>query len=134
MLLLLVLACHRPPEPVAAVATPPAPSIEAPPVPIAAPGSVEEDVPADVSYVVRANAGDLRLCYERELKADPSVAGRVDAEWTIASGRAVGVRVVENTTGNEPLAACVTEAIARWSFPPELEGEVAWPFLFRPRS
>jgi hypothetical protein len=133
MLLLLVLACHRPPEPAAAAATPPAPSLEAPPVRIAEPGSTEEAA-ADVSTVVRANAGDLRLCYERELKADPSVAGRVDAEWTIERGRAVGVRVVENTTGNEQLGACVTEAIARWSFPAALEGAVAWPFLFRPRS
>lgn len=131
MLLLLVLACHRPPE---AVATLPASSREAPPVQIASPGPVDEEGPADVSHVVRANAGDLRACYERELKADPSVAGRVEAEWTIARGRAVGVRVVENTTGNEPLAACVTEAISRWSFPAALEGEVAWPFLFRPRS
>jgi hypothetical protein len=84
-----------------------------------------------VESVVKGRSGELNFCYESELKADPGLSGRVEAEWNVAGGRVTMVKIVSNTTGNSALGTCMEKKIKRWRFGPEVQGIVNWPFVFR---
>ncbi len=87
-----------------------------------------------VKKVVQSKSGQLKYCYEQQLKEDPSLAGRVEVEWNVTGGRVTAVSIFANTTGNQALAQCIVSKINRWRFPPEIEGEISWPFVFKPSS
>lgn len=87
-----------------------------------------------VKGVVKRNTGQLKYCYEQELKADPNLAGRVEIEWVVTGGRVTSANVLVNTTGNSQLGTCIVGKIKRWTFPAEIEGEISWPFVFQPAS
>ena len=84
-----------------------------------------------VKKTVRKYQPQLKYCYEQRLKAVPSLSGRVEVAWTVVNGRVADVYVVNNQTGDAPLAKCITDKITKWRFPAGLEGDVNWPFVFR---
>lgn len=92
------------------------------------------DLAAVKKYVARKK-GQLQACYERELKADSSLAGKVEVVWTVnPDGGVSGVMVDVNTTGNQALAKCVQTRIRRWQFPEgEDEFEITYPLVFSAR-
>ncbi len=86
-----------------------------------------------IAKVVRARKRMLQDCYERELKRDPSLSGRIEIEFTIGeSGRVDEALVVGNTMGNDAVGACIVSRIRRWRFPKPDGGTVTvtFPFIF----
>ncbi len=92
-------------------------------------GSVDigssEDAASVRSTMKRYNAR-IRACYEKELKGNPDLSGKVTAYWIITpSGSAEDVDIIGNSTGNAALASCITREIKRIRFPaPEDDIEV----------
>ena len=77
--------------------------------------------------------GRVRACYERRLKAHPTLSGKVAVSFDIdTSGNVTAVSVPENTTGDPGLSACIAREVGRIRFvpPPEDDVEVAsYPFI-----
>jgi TonB family protein len=86
---------------------------------------------------VRARINAIQSCYEKELRRNPSLKGRVVVRFTITtSGRASEVEIEENGVGNEAVASCIRTYIRGWVFPfkPDDDVSVAYPFVFSPAS
>ncbi|MBX2800650.1 MAG: AgmX/PglI C-terminal domain-containing protein [Myxococcales bacterium] len=129
---LLLGACAKDAEVVAATPPPPPPQ----PVSEPAPASVQplegEARDEAIKGVVRRYSGQMAVCYERRLKVDAAVAGRVELGWMVDRGKVVGSpHIVSNGSGDDALAACLVKNIQRWSFPMDIVGEIVWPFSFR---
>lgn len=95
---------------------------------------VAEGDPAKVKDVVNKYRGQVKYCYEQQLKANPSLEGRVEVEFTVGNGRVMSASVFVNTTGDQALGDCILGKIKRWRFPAELETDVSYPFIFRPNN
>jgi hypothetical protein len=88
-----------------------------------------------VKTTVTRYAGQLQYCYEKVLKVDTSLEGRIEVSWSVGGGVVTGMPVViTNSTNNAELADCVVKKIRRWEFPPDVEGEMSWPFLFQQKK
>lgn len=86
---------------------------------------------------VRARKSAIQSCYERELKRNPSLKGRVVVRFTITpQGSTTDIDIEENTLGNDAVASCIRTVIRGWRFPfkPDSEVPVAYPFVFAPAS
>ena len=86
---------------------------------------------------VRSRKGAIQQCYEKELKRNPSLKGKVVVRFSITpSGRTSDIDIEENTLGNEAVASCIKTTIRGWVFPfkPPSEVPVAYPFVFAPAS
>jgi len=85
-----------------------------------------------VQSTISRYAGQLNYCYEKRLKALPSLAGRVELSWYVTGGKVEGTpMIVVNTTKDSELADCIQKKIRRWSFPADFEGDVTYPFIFQ---
>jgi TonB family protein len=88
--------------------------------------------------MIRKRIGAIRACYERELRRNPTLAGKVTVEFTIQPrGNVTGVKVVANTTGDNAVGKCVANAVARFRFNPGPDGgsvTFSYPFVFAPQS
>jgi outer membrane biosynthesis protein TonB len=94
--------------------------------------TISED---DVVQVVKRHKGQVRACYEKELKSDPSLIGIVVVAWTVtAAGGVHGTRVISNSTGNTDMESCITRVVEGWAFPASGAGDVdiEYPFRFVP--
>jgi TonB family protein len=88
---------------------------------------------AALSRYIRDRLNAIRGCYERELKRNPSLKGKVVVRFNITpAGRAGDVRIEENSLGSPEVAACITGLMRSWVFPfkPPDEVPVQYPFLF----
>jgi outer membrane biosynthesis protein TonB len=86
---------------------------------------------------VRSRKGAIQQCYEKELKRNPSLKGKVVVRFNITpAGRTSDIDIEENTLGNEAVASCIKTTIRGWVFPfkPDSEVPVAYPFVFAPAS
>ena len=91
---------------------------------------LEEGDTDAVMTVVRRHAGQVKYCYEAQLKTNPSLNGRVEVSLTINKGRAMNPTVFMNSTGSDALGECIVGKIRAWNFPNEVSGEVIFPFNF----
>lgn len=84
--------------------------------------------------MIRRRSGQFKYCYERELKSNPTLQGKLKLRVTIAlNGRVTSTEVEENTL-NSQVERCITGMLKRWMFP-KPEGEAATvviPFFFAP--
>ena len=89
-----------------------------------------------IKAVIDRNSGQVKACYERQLKSQPSLSGKVVVAWTIgADGRVRTPWVPTNSTGNRTLAGCVQRAVGAWRFPTaESPQDIEYPFVFKPRG
>ena len=99
---------------------------------VATPGALDREA---IRGGIKAHIGKIKYCYEKELLADPSLQGTVQATFTIgATGRVVS----STATGiNARLATCIADAVAAIEFPPPAGGgnvNVTYPFVFRPEG
>jgi hypothetical protein len=101
---------------------------------------VLESGKADLDAIVRDIRGRrkaIAACYERALKSNPALAGKLVVRFSIASaGTVVAVAVDEDTLGAPDVAGCVRGLIARWRFAPPADApvEVSFPFVFQAGS
>lgn len=91
-----------------------------------------------VSSAIRARSAAFRACYERELRNNPSLAGKVTVQFTIVpAGTVSGASAVENTTGSASLGSCVVSTISRLRWNPGPDGgsvSFRYPFVFAPQN
>jgi len=92
--------------------------------------------PEDTTSVARTMkryTGRVKQCYEKELKGNPDLGGKVTVSFDIdTSGNVSGTQIAGNTTGNSALGDCIKNVVKRIRFvpPPEEEMEVAgYPFI-----
>jgi len=72
-----------------------------------------------IQTVIRQNLGPVRFCYERELKLNPRLEGKLTIRLTIrANGRVQKVEVTGDTVGNRNLSRCVQGRVRAWKFQP----------------
>jgi Domain of unknown function (DUF4139) len=71
-----------------------------------------------VRRVALRNLGQVRACYERVLRNNPSLAGSVAVRVSIApTGAVTSAAVVGNTLADAAVSTCVAGATRRWQFP-----------------
>ncbi len=95
-------------------------------------GALDSDA---VARVVRARMRMVEDCYQRELKRNPKLAGKIEIEFTIgADGTVTQARIASNRMGVDDVAVCVVSRIQRWKFPKPSGGSVTvtFPFIFTP--
>jgi hypothetical protein len=125
-------AVPRPPVPATAVPVGTSPS--GPPV---ARGSLVNGrlAPEVIQRTVRATFGGFRLCYERALKSNPLLKGRVSVKFVIElDGHVVRAQDAGSELPDADVVACVVKQFATLVFPPPEGGivTVVYPIIFTP--
>jgi outer membrane biosynthesis protein TonB len=90
--------------------------------------------PNMVAKEVKSRLGAIKACYERALKRNPNLSGKVVIHWTITqAGTVSGVDVEQDTLGDAEVASCIKALVARWRFPAPSGGsvDVSFPFVFQ---
>ena len=90
--------------------------------------------PSLVSKEVRTRIGAIKACYERSLKRNPNLSGKIKVRWTItAAGTVSGVEIEEDSMGDAEVTSCIKGLVARWRFPAPSGGsvDVVYPFVFQ---
>jgi len=89
-----------------------------------------------IKSIISARIPQVRACYERELKRDSLLEGKVTAGWTIRpDGTVTSVRIKKNTTGNRSLSPCIKKSVAKWRFPASrTSADVEYPFVFKTKE
>lgn len=86
----------------------------------ACPGTLTD--PGGVQRTAQNNFGAMRACYERELRANPTLRGRLTAELRVnTSGRLDGV-TVHTSMSSPSMVNCVKAALQRLTYPPSRGG------------
>ncbi len=107
----------------------PKPAVQAAPPP-----SAEFCNRADIARVRKANRDAFRYCYEKMLRANADLKGRLVVRFEIPpSGRPRKIRVVSSTLDEPEVGKCVVKRIAKLHFQPPEGGVcvVQWPFTFK---
>lgn len=90
--------------------------------------------PSLVSKEVRTRIGAIKACYERALKRNPNLSGKVKVRWTItAAGTVSVVEIEEDSLGDAEVSSCIKGLVSRWRFPAPSGGsvDVVYPFVFQ---
>ena len=88
-----------------------------------------------INAIVSSHKASIRMSYEKYLKRDPTLAGKITVRFTIASSGSIAlVTVVDNTTGNRDLEQEIIRKIRMWHFEEIPDGDVTvtYPFVFAP--
>ena len=88
--------------------------------------------PEAVKKVVKKQSGQVRYCYESQLKHNPSLAGRMELTFVVEAGQVTKGWVAANTTGDDVLAECVATKVMTWRFTADVSGEFTYPFSLTP--
>jgi len=90
--------------------------------------------PEAIQRVVRQNFGRFRLCYQRGLRADPSLEGRVVVKFVIGRDGAVSAASDAGSDMAEPVRDCVVRRFLDLAFPQPENGvvTVVYPLVFTP--
>jgi len=92
-----------------------------------------EDIKSIKKTMKRYN-GRVKSCYERQLKSDPDLSGKVTVTFEIeTSGKVSGADVLDNSTGNAALEACILKVVRTIKFnppPPDVVTVDGYPYIF----
>ncbi|MFQ5822720.1 MAG: AgmX/PglI C-terminal domain-containing protein [bacterium] len=70
----------------------------------------------DIQAVVLKHKHGIQYCYERELKRNPNLKGKLVVRFTITSqGIVKSVKIVSSTLNNRKVEQCVIRRIRRWN-------------------
>ncbi len=106
-------------------------------------GSVKDSAPVDidgsldpnvVANTIRSRKGAVIACYEKALKRNPNLAGKVVLRFTISSiGKVTAAEIDSNSLGDDEVGSCMTTIVKTWRFPAPSGGEVqfSYPFIFQ---
>jgi outer membrane biosynthesis protein TonB len=92
--------------------------------------------PQEVNKVIGRRMGAIKGCYERALRRDPNLKGKLVVRFTIAgSGRVTAARIVENDLTPE-VGNCVVSRFKAFRFPQPDGGSLTMesPFMFMPAN
>lgn len=95
---------------------------------------MDEGDEASVAKIVRKYSGQVKYCYESELKNNPSLAGRVEVSFTVTDGRVVSSSVFGNTTGSDSLGKCIAGKVRSWRFDAGTAADIIYPFILTPSN
>ena len=91
---------------------------------------------SEVDAVIQENLSQIRYCYNKGLRTNPSLRGKVNSNFTIVGdGSVKQSRVAGSTLASGEVEDCIKGRIASWRFPmPRGGGEVTvnYPFLLNP--
>ena len=91
-----------------------------------------------VVAMIKRRIRAITMCYEMQLKRNPSLAGKVTTEFTIQPrGNVTDVKITANTTGDDAVGQCVANTIRAIRFNPGPEGGsvvFSYPFVFAPQN
>ena len=89
---------------------------------------------SEVRRVVSRAIGGIKACYERELRRNPTLGGRVTVRFTIGGGGRVVSASASNNTITPSVGSCIVARIRSLRFPPPEGGNVtfSYPFFFQP--
>lgn len=89
-----------------------------------------------VPQIIRRHFDEVKSCYDQELSRQPTLAGRIDVQFTIApSGQISAASVRKSTLGNAYVESCIVAALRRWEFPKPLDHRpvnISYPFILSP--
>lgn len=95
-------------------------------------GSIDREA---IKRVIKRNINRFRYCYERELKKQSDLYGKIILQWEIVEGGRVRVvKVATNEMGNDQVAKCMVNHLKTLIFPePPTDSiaEVKYPFIFQ---
>ncbi len=79
-----------------------------------------------LAAVFRARGGALQSCYERELKKNPKIGGKLIVKFTIGTaGRVTAASIAKDSVGSSAVGKCVVSRIRGWKFPKPEGGSVS---------
>lgn len=85
----------------------------------------------EVAKVFSRRKSAVQRCYEKALKTNESLKGKVIIQFMIGpAGRVTKIKVKSNSTGNDGVANCIVEKVESWRFPPPEGGSVTFTFPF----
>jgi len=80
-----------------------------------------------VTRLFQTRRSALTACYERELRANPALTGRIVIALTIQSTGSLGrVTVVSNALGNDAVASCASRVVSGLRFNPAPETDATF--------
>jgi outer membrane biosynthesis protein TonB len=90
-----------------------------------------------IASTVKSRIGGVKSCYEKELKRNPQLQGKIVMQFTInEAGRVMDVTAKSDSVGEPAVAECIKAQMERWKFPAPDGGTVtvAFPFIFAPSN
>lgn len=94
-------------------------------------GSIDKEA---VRKVIRSIISQIRACYEKKLRTNPSLGGKLVITFEIAEqGRVSSAKTKSNTLGDPEVGQCVADRIQAQRFPEPPAGTIAvvdYPFVF----
>jgi hypothetical protein len=90
--------------------------------------------PSQIGMVVKSKIARVQTCYERALKSDPELEGKVVVTVAVDGAGKARAEVRDDGLAPATVAACVAGTLARLKYPASGGGEVAavFPFVFSP--
>ncbi len=78
-----------------------------------------------VNRYMNSHFSEVKACYERRLKVNSFLEGKLDLNINVAStGKVTGISVNKDTVRDQEMLACVKRTIRRWQFPKPNGGRV----------
>jgi len=100
--------------------------------------AVDGDLSPDaIQRAMRKYISGVKDCYERSLKRDPKLAGKVVVGFEISTAGAVSeVEFPTDNVGSTEMRGCIKTRARSWRFPRPEGGPVyvEFPFVFEPSS
>src|SRR5262249_14974992 len=87
-----------------------------------------------VAREIRSRMRAIQACYERQLKRNPNLGGKIGLRFTIGSvGKVTNVSIESDSVGDPSVTDCVKQAVLRWRFPAPEGGpaEVVTPIVLQ---
>jgi len=88
-----------------------------------------------IASVVKSRIRSVQDCYEKELKKNPKLGGKITIRFTIGEdGKVSEARTESDSMGNPAVADCILSRLRHWRFPKPEGGNVtvSYPFVFAP--
>jgi TonB family protein len=90
---------------------------------------------SEVEAVIRENISQIRFCYNRGLRNNPNLEGKVTSNFVIgADGSVRTSRLAGSSLGSAEVEDCIKDRVASWRFPQPRGGgqvQVNYPFLLK---
>lgn len=87
----------------------------------------------EIQKVINQHIGEIQYCYEKQLRTQPGLSGRVVLDWTVnLQGKVTVVKIAQSTLASSDATNCMMTKLKSWKFPNPRGGAVSivFPFVF----